>query len=475
MRALATFFVVLSSLANAQTWQAAPTSPIQPGTMLLMRNGCVLAHEDETSNNAILCPDSVGSYANGTWTIAAPLPMGYGPRAYSSAVLPDGRVLFEGGEYNFGEQDWTSMGAIYDPLANTWTAVQPPQGWDHIGDGASVVLSNGVYYQANATTSQTAFFNAHTLTWTEGPRTLTTNNNEAGWALLPNGTVLEVNSEKACGSSKSSQIYDPGQNQWICGPELPQKLYSEDWDGELGSTVVTYNNSVIQYSGGRVIGTAVLDLGSDTWSVGPLPPTGYNQDDGPSSVEPNGKVLAMLANKLAPLTCQFTEYNPATNTLVASPNPPECPFGRAAVSSRLLVLPTGQILYSHFSHIMELYNPAGGFVQSAVPLIYLPSLTLYAGSTNNILYGVQLNGLSQANMYGDDVQMASNYPLVKLVDSHGNVWYARSHDDSYSGIAPGTISYTKFDVPAIPPGRYSLSVVTNGLPSNSVQVSVLQH
>lgn len=475
MKGLATFVVMfLSAMANAQSWQSVPRCPIQPGTMLLMRNGCVLAHEGNTSKVAVLCPDSAGSYANGTWTIAAPLPPAYGPWAYSSAVLPDGRIIFEGGEYNFGVQQWSSLGAIYDPLANMWTSVQPPQGWTSIGDAASVVLPNGIHYQANATTSQTAFLNAHTLTWTEGPDTLTLNNNEAGWALLPNGTVLEVNSEVACGSNKSSQIYDPQQNQWACGPELPQQLYSENYDGELGSTVVTYNNTVIQFSGGTVVATAVLDLGSNTWSVGPVPPGGYNQDDGPSVLEPNGKVLAMLGNKLKPETCQFTEYDPATDTIAKAPNPPECPFRADAVPARLLLLPTGQILFSYFDHNLELYNPAGSFVSSAAPFIYQPSLVLYSGSANNVLYGKQLNGLSQTNMYGDDVQMASNYPLLKLVGSQGTVWYARTHDDSYSGIAPGKISYTKFDLPTMPAGSYTLSVVTNGLGSNPVQVLVVQ-
>ena len=67
-----------------------------------------------------LTPDDTGSYVNGTWTQIASLPSGYAPLYHSSAVLPDGRVIIEGGEYNFYQglyfvPIWTAEGAIYDP------------------------------------------------------------------------------------------------------------------------------------------------------------------------------------------------------------------------------------------------------------------------------------------------------------------------------------------------------------------------
>lgn len=51
---------------------------------------------------------------------------------------------------------WTAQGAIFDPLANTWTPVAPPPFFtgfgpfrQTIGDAQSVVLANGTYMQAN--------------------------------------------------------------------------------------------------------------------------------------------------------------------------------------------------------------------------------------------------------------------------------------------------------------------------------------
>ena len=394
-------------------------------------------------------------------------------------MLPDGRVIFEGGEYiDGGKEVWSNLGAVYDPKVNAWTPVVPPAGWLNIGDAASVLLPSGVYMQANCCSHdyQTAFLDARTMTWTEGPNTLSTNNNEVGWTLLPNDTVLEVASEMICGTDKGSQIYQPSTNTWVCGPELPTNLYNGGkGDKELGSTVLTYNGEVLQVAGGTAMGTAILNLSTNTWSVGPTPPGNYNQDDAPSVVEPNGKVLLLMVDKLdGPATCQFFEFDPTTNVLSYAPNPPQCPNNNPG-QARLLPLPTGQILFSiAYSHTLELYNPAGAATLAAAPSIAPPALSLYSGEANNMLVGSQLNGLSQAVFYGDDYQGATNYPLVQLIDAQGHVWYARNHDDSYSGIAPHKISYTKFDVPILATGGYTMRVVTNGIASNSVRVAVTQ-
>jgi hypothetical protein len=97
-------------------------------------------------------------------------------------------------------------------------------------------------------------------------------------------------------------------------------------------------------------------------------------------------------------------------------------------------------------------------------------------SSNNALSGTQLNGLSEANAYGDDYQGATNYPLVRLVqvDPPNNVYYATTHDESTHSIAPGTPNSTQFDVPAgLPGGNYSLSVVANGIQSSAMPVTVV--
>ena len=55
----------------------------------------------------------------------------------------DGKLIVQGGEYNFCNPAETTLGAIYDPVANSWTSVAAPGGWSCIGDGESVVLDEG--------------------------------------------------------------------------------------------------------------------------------------------------------------------------------------------------------------------------------------------------------------------------------------------------------------------------------------------
>ncbi len=82
-----------------------------------------------------LTPDLFGNYVNGTWTQVASLPdaqtpqnpNGWGPLYFASAVLPDCRVIYEGGEYSSDFQfALASEGAIYDPVADQWQVVPPP-------------------------------------------------------------------------------------------------------------------------------------------------------------------------------------------------------------------------------------------------------------------------------------------------------------------------------------------------------------
>ena len=128
-------------------------------------------------------------------------------------------------------------------------------------------------------------------------------------------------------------------------------------------------------------------------------------------MEPNGKVLLLMGNKNMGFTCQFFEFDPSTGLLTDAPNPPQCPNGGDGVGGRLLPLPTGQILFSNFDHNLQLYNPLPGAAIGDASTLYAASLVLYSGSDDNVLLGKQLNGLSQANFYGDDYQGGNQLPI----------------------------------------------------------------
>jgi len=474
--ALALLGSVLTGIAVAQTWTSikAP-APEGVAPMLQLRDGRILVQGTDNYNFFyILTPDAKGSYENGTWSPGYSLQSGYGPLYYGGSVFLDGKtVIIEGGEYNFGASVWTNLGAIgtYAPFtgAITWVGNNPPTGWANIGDAESILMANGQYMQSNCCTNQNAIYCGPNC-WTATGGVHQSNNDESGFTALPGGKVLTVDTKTACGSSQSSEVYDPNASTWACGPTTPVKLYNSG-DEELGAAVLMYNGKVIQF-GGNVVATAVYDPAANTWSAGPTPPGGLNQADGPAALEPNGKVLAMLSPGLFGTGCHFVEYDPSNNSIALANDSPQCP-GDSSYYGHLMILPTGQIASADFANQIYLYNPVPGVVSGVAPTIIPASNVYLGGSKNNILYGKNMNGLTDNNAYGDDYQAATSYPLIRFTDSNNNVWYGLTHDDSSHSIAPGTISYTKFDLnPAMPPGRYTMQVVTNGIGSNGVLINV---
>lgn len=412
--------------------------------------------------------------------------MYYAPIWFSSAVLPSGKLLIEGGECLNGDyKDWvhTNLGALYDPnpveTGGTWTKVDPPLNWATIGDAPSAILPNGKYLQGNCCTTQVATF-TEAEGWTNTHDTLAQTNTETGWTLLPNGKVLmvDVENNKNCNSIKSSELYDYTTDTWSCGPQLPIPLY-DDW--EIGAAVLTYTSppQVIQFGFNGISmqgagATAIYDVNANSWSTGPTPPDHLLQGDGPAALEPNGLVLAALSQIESNGPCSLLEYDPTALTLNYTVQPPSCP---ATVGASLMVLPSGQIMFTNGTHDVELYTPDSkrDVVMGVAPTIFQVNTVLTRGSVNNLLYGSQLNGLTQNNMFGDDYQAATNYPLLQLIDNGGRVYWAKTHDDSNHSIARGSLGYTKFDMPdalRMPAGDYSLVVITNGIQSRTVNVHV---
>jgi hypothetical protein len=139
---------------SSSPWTALKNPPPfgTPGTMLVASDGTVLVH-DEPDNNVTggtnqwwrLTPAANGSYIDGTWSKIASMPADYSPLYFASAILPDGRMIVEGGEYIGDNAVWSNQGEIYNPVTNTWRSVAPPAGWTNMGDAASEVLDNGTF------------------------------------------------------------------------------------------------------------------------------------------------------------------------------------------------------------------------------------------------------------------------------------------------------------------------------------------
>src|SRR5208283_1406710 len=206
---------------------------------ILLMDGSVLVQDAGFPDWWKLTPDRNGSYVNGTWTQVASTPTGYSPLYHSSAVLPDGRLIIEGGEYictpTTCNAVWTNLGAIYDPVADKWTSVNPPDGWSSIGDAQGVVLSDGTYMQANCCTTQAALLNPKTLTWKPTGKGKYDPNDEEGWNLLPNRKVLAVDAYVPIApfpyipTGRNYELYDPRTGDWKVAGTTPVQL----WDSWL--------------------------------------------------------------------------------------------------------------------------------------------------------------------------------------------------------------------------------------------------
>lgn len=476
---MAAALVLGAGVASAQTWAPLTHQPgHNVGVMLQLRDGRILVHEEQQGNSQnwwILTPDATGSYVNGTWSSGGQLPSGYSPWFFGSQVFLDGKhVAVEGGEYNNGNSVWTTLGAVYDVTSNTWTSNSPPSGWSNIGDAQSIILADGRYMQANCCSRQSAFYTGPN-TWTANGNLAGPDNDEAGYTLLPNGKVLLVDAWNfsSCHGSLSSELFDPTTNTWACGAATPTQL----WDNsghELGPAILMYNGKVLQV--GAVPSTAIYDPASASWAAGPTPAGGLDAADGPGALEPNGKVLLMLSPGEFQPGCQMVEYDPTTNALANTANPPACP-GASSFEGHLMMLPTGQIMYTDFSAQVYVYTPApppSSVTHRPVLVAQGPVQSFTADGTNNVINGLHLNGFTQNNGYGDDYQGDTNYPLVRLTAlSDGHVYWGTTHDESTHSIDPnaGQMS-TKFDLPAgLPRGSnvyYSVVVIANGIASNAV-------
>jgi hypothetical protein len=465
--------LALPGIASAQKWQNLKHPPtFQTDTALLLTDGRAMVHEYNSSNWWSLTPNHSGSYVNGTWKQLGSMPSDYAPLYFASQVLPDGRVLVEGGEYNFLVGDETNLGAIYDPLKDKWTNVNPPSGWSEIGDSPAVILPNGTFMLGQNFTMATAFFNPKTLGWTLKGSGKADSFSEEGMELLPNGKVLLVDTQ----TTPNSEIFDPKTNTWSNGGSTVQDLAINS-SLEIGPALLRPQGNVFAMgaNGSGAGHTALYNTTTGKWAAGPDFPNGDDMADAPAAVLPNGNVLCETSPGIFASPVSFYEFDGAK--FHNAPLPKQTGNINTSYLGRLLVLPTGQVLYTLADGATidaEIYTAKGTFKKAWAPTIKRAPASVTRGNTYKVV-GTQFNGLTHAAAYGDDAQMSSSYALVRITNnSTQHVTYARTHDPSTMGVATGTkVVSTNFDVPKnAETGASSLVVVANGIPSAPVKVMV---
>jgi hypothetical protein len=360
---------------------------------------------------------------------------------------------------------------LYNPVANSWSGISPADGTAK-GDlpllssaalgyelGPVVRLQDGRALVIGAN-QHTALYNQATNTWSAGPDTVGTLHNpfgsighppfgadDAPAALMPNGHVLFA--------------ADAGPN-----------LVTGNGATAAGSAIITHLPTT---AGLQVYwSVAQADGNSDVIPYG----TYITSVDSPHQIHISANAAVSSAGVALALggvfsnPTQLFDYDPRAGRIspvhpaLADPNLATDP----AFISRMLVLPSGEVLFNDGAGSqLYVYTPAGSAASAYWPVI---DRVAYTEEGEFTLTGTRLNGPSDASAYGDDVQSNENYPIVRLSNSSGLVFYCRSHDWTATGV-DNVLESVRFTLnPATVPGNYQLTVSAGGISSAPVPLTV---
>ena len=490
-------WLVVGASGYGGSWQPMVNQPPNGfGTMLLLSDGTVLAHA------RIPAPTFPFSVASKQWFRIHPTPAGHyvgalvlpaadmhdSRDAFTSAVLRDGRVLVAGGEYGTGG----ATSEIYDPVNDAWTVVpvpaglitqtvvhDPAEGENRYGfsDAGCKILPDGRVMVAPVfplTGNGTIIFDPTSNSWSAGPTSLA-NQNEASWVKLSDDSILTVDK-----NSTTSERFVPALNQWVLDTNLPVMLY--DQHVELGPAFLLPDGRAFFLGGtGKTALYTPSPLGGSnpgSWQAGPAIPNGLVSADAPAVMLPSGNVLCAVSVGWTNGPTTFVDFLPGnTGSFIVDTSPPFSPSLTVddPQGDVFLPLPDGTILFSHV-----VGNALGGGVFIYTPdnpplAAGKPKITRIEPRTDGSyhLIGTGFNGISEGAGYGDDAQMDSAYPLVRLTDPLGLVYYARTYNWSSTSVMTGNkLVSVDFVLPSpLPPNSYALQVVANGNASDSIGLS----
>jgi hypothetical protein len=415
-----------------------------------------------------------------------------------SILLPGGNILV--GDLNNADT------FIYSPSTNSWapsgTKVYPDssdeEGWAVQADGT--VFNYDLFHSVATLGSYAELYHPATGTWSS----ISPSDGSAA-GFIPQlsspavgyelGPLLRLQDGRMIvfGATQHTGIYTPSTTTWAAGPDImgtingtPAPFGCDDAPGAIlpnghvifaadagpaqftSSGDITNGSNVIQ----NIPSTAILLPG---WSVrGTGIPGGsvIRSVDSASQVHISANATATIAGDsitwggVFSHPTQLFDFNPVTNSIGAlSPAIPDTFLNNGpAFPTRMLTLPTGQVLFSDSSAQLWVFTPDGPPSPALRPVV---NSVVYSGGGVFTLTGKQLSGQSAGAAYGDDDQMNSNYPIVRMMSMTGTTYYARTTNWSQVGVDGGTTPETvNFTLnPSITPGNYILIVSGAGISS----------
>lgn len=368
----------------------------------------------------------------------------------------------------------TGYAELYNPGSGSWSGISPADG---TANGSLPVLSSsalgfelgpllrlqdGRVFVIGAN-NHTALYTPSTNTWAAGPDIAGTLSNSFG----------TINSA-AFGADDAPAALMPNGHVLLAADAGPAPVTSSG-NTTAGSNIITN----IPSTAGLQTGWAVAQTNGATTVI--PPGTSIISVDSPTQIHISKNATATIVGLglrfggIFSRPTQLFDFNPAEGTLsaVSPPSPDlQLPF-IAAFVTRMLVLPTGQVLFSDSSSQLWVYTADGAPNPSLRPVI---NDVAYGGAGVFTLTGKQLNGQSAGSAYGDDVESDENYPIVRLVNSTGNVYYCRTTNWSSTAVgsdnSPQTVNFTLN--PAVAPGNYVLIVSGAGISSFPLPLNITQ-
>jgi hypothetical protein len=395
------------------------------------------------------------------------------------AMLPNGQVLTYDLDPSI-EQN-TGFAEKYTPATGVWTGISPADGTARgtlpvlssipLGFelGPIIRLQDGRIFVIGAN-QHTALYTPWTNTWAPGPDMIA---NLTG----PGGTIPNA----LFGADDAPAAILPSGDVYLIGDSGPNpvSLNSSTTAGSSSVTVPTTAGLQSTWSVAQADGTSsaippstvIFSVDSPTsFTLGTFDASGNLVPVNATTTQAN---LGLVLGGIFSSPAQLFKFDPRAGTMRSIAGPKGSLLSsEGAYVTRMLVLPTGQLMLSDSSNQLYVYTPD----QASAPVPLRPAIfnVDYTGGGVFKLTGVQLNGQSEGAAYGDDDQMNENFPIVRLEDpSSGKVYYCRTTNWSSVSVGfagPETVDFTLNS--AVRPGSYKLTVVGAGIASQSVRVQI---
>ena len=488
--------LALASGAHAGTWtKLANNAPGGTGTGLLLTDGTIMVSQFDSKLWMRLTPDAKGNYVNGTWSSLAS--MSECRLYFTSQMMRDGNIWLLGGEYTGAtscSSNWSNTGEKYDSLANSWSpiATHPDSSY---GDVPSMLLDGDKIMTGSLQSAHTWIYDIASNTWSAGPtKHYNDRSDEEGWAKLHDGTIFVYDLFQSANTGKGfAEVWDPKTNTWLgrspgdgtANGTLPS-LSGNAVGFEMGPTMALRDKK----SKGSVLAigatghNAMYTVGTNTFTALPdLNDTVNGQqvlfgaDDAPGAEMPSGHVIfsadtGPTNGTFSPPTHLF-DFDPKAKSItsITSTFPDQNYLNTSSYLTQMLMLPTGQMLFSNGTKVLYIYTPDGKASNASLPKF---SSLQYNGDGTLTLTGKYLNGQSAGATYGDDASYDENYPVVHLTDTSSNVFYARSTNWSNVHVGdktPETVDLT-LNKGLKTPGNYNLVISASGIQSKSTCVVI---